>query len=147
MSYKSTKVIPLGSTTFRQWKAESHCKYIHGYRLLSKIWFNADCLDKNHWVFDFGDCKDLKALLEEQFDHTFCCAGNDPELQTFKRLEEMGLMQLRVMQDGVGIEETARWVFNIANKYLEERTKGRVSASKVEVWEHEGNSAIYEIKK
>ena len=147
MSYLATKVIPLGSTTFRQWRADSHCKYIHGYRLLSKIWFSAEYLDKNHWVFDFGDCKVLKQMLEDQFDHTFCCALNDPNLETFKRLQEMGLMQLRVMEDGVGIEETAKWVFNLANNYVEERTKGRAWVSKVEVWEHEGNSAIYKIDK
>jgi len=139
----ATKLIPLGSTTFRQWRADSHCQYIHGYRLLSKIWFKSKTLDKNHWVFDFGDCKDLKRALEHQFDHTFCASSDDPELEIFKRLNDAGLIQLRVMSDGVGIEETAKWVFNKANDYVSQRTGCRVSVEKVEVWEHEGNSAIY----
>jgi len=147
MIYLSTKIIPLGSTTFRQWRADSHCKYIHGYRLLSKIWFTADKLDKNNWVFGIGDCKRLKYMLEYQFDHTFCCAADDPEIETFRRLEERGLLQLRVMEEAVGIEATAKWVFNLANNHVEDRTRGRAWVSKVEVWEHEGNSAIYEIDK
>ena len=48
MSFESTKVIDLGSCAFRQPQAESHCKFIHGYRLKAKFWFTADKLDKNH---------------------------------------------------------------------------------------------------
>ena len=144
MSHQATKVIPLGSTTFRQWRADSHCKYIHGYRLLSKIWFACDKLDENNWVFDFGNCKELKELLEHQFDHTLIAALDDPKLQDLQQLEVKGMIQLRIMKEGVGIEKTAQWVFNAANNYAKEKTNGRARVKKVEVWEHEGNSAIYE---
>ena len=53
MRYVSTKIIPMGSTAFRQWRADSHCKLIHGYRLQCKLWFTADELDDKNWVFDF----------------------------------------------------------------------------------------------
>jgi len=144
MKYLSTKVIPMGSTAFRQWRADSHCKFIHGYRLQCKLWFSADALDDRNWVFDFGDCKDIKAALEDQFDHTTCVAADDPELHSFQHLADRGLIQLRIMQDGVGIERTAEWVFNKANEIVEAKTQGKVKVTKVEVWEHEGNSAIYE---
>ena len=68
MSFESTKVIDLGSCAFRQPQAESHCKFIHGYRLKAKFWFTADKLDKNHWVVDFGGLKELKKLLENQLN-------------------------------------------------------------------------------
>ena len=147
-SFKSTKIIPMGSTAFRQWRAGSHCKFIHGYRLQTKIWFGLSAgatLDDKNWVFDFGGCKEIKKLLEDQFDHTFCAAADDPELETFKQLDASGLIQLRVM-DGVGIEKTAEWVYQAISKYVKESTNGRVKIDKVEVWEHEGNSAIYDTR-
>lgn len=144
MKYLSTKIIPMGSTAFRQWKADSHCKFIHGYRLQCKLWFSADNLDERNWVFDFGDCKDIKTALEEQFDHTTCVAADDPELHSFQHLADRGLIQLRIMPDGVGIERTAEWVYNEVSEIITARTQGRVKVSKVEVWEHEGNSAVYE---
>jgi len=144
MRYISTKVIPMGSTAFRQWKADSHCKLIHGYRLQTKIYFTADSLDDKNWVFDFGGCREIKKVLEKQFDHTTCVAGDDPELETFKLLSEKGMIDLRIMEEGVGIEKTAEWVYNAVSNYVKESTNNRVTVTKVEVWEHEGNSAIYE---
>ena len=144
MRYVSTKIIPMGSTAFRQWRADSHCKLIHGYRLQTKIYFTANSLDERNWVFDFGGCKEIKNLLEKQFDHTTCVAGDDPELETFKLLSDKGMIDLRIMEEGVGIEKTAEWVFKTVSKYVKESTNGRVNIIKVEVWEHEGNSAIYE---
>ena len=134
----------MGSTAFRQWRADSHCKLIHGYRLQTKIYFTSDSLDERNWVFDFGGCKEIKKLLEKQFDHTTCVAGDDPELETFQLLSEKGMIDLRIMEDGVGIEKTAEWVFKEVSSYVSLSTGGRVRVTKVEVWEHEGNSAIYE---
>tara|TARA_Y100000004_G_C8848358_1_gene383627 strand:+ start:370 stop:846 length:477 start_codon:yes stop_codon:yes gene_type:complete len=149
--YISTKVIPLGSTAFRQWKADSHCKFIHGYRLTAKVWLTAPNLDERNWVFDFGGFKNIKKILENQFDHTTLIARDDPELGTFKVLDSNGLIQLRVMEQGCGIEKFAEWIYKTINDYLfhnysdEDKqiyTEARVI--KVEVWEHNNNSAIYE---
>ena len=72
MPFQSTKIIDLGSCAFRQPKAVSHCRFIHGYRLKAKFWFESDKLDSNNWVVDFGSLKPLKKKLENQFDHTLC---------------------------------------------------------------------------
>lgn len=144
MRYISTKIIAMGSTAFRQWRADSHCRLIHGYRLQCKIWFTSDELDERNWVFDFGSCREIKNLLEKQFDHTTVVAADDPELETFKLLESKGMIDLRIADKGVGIERTAEWVYNTVSKYVKNTTNERVRILKVEVWEHEGNSAIYE---
>ena len=144
MRYVSTKVIPMGSTAFRQWRADSHCKLIHGYRLQCKLWFTAEELDDKNWIYDFGGCKEIKNILEKQYDHTTVVAADDPELDTFKLLSEKGMIDLRIAEKGVGIERTAEWVYENANKFVTEQTNNRVRIIKVEVWEHEGNSAIYE---
>ena len=144
MRYVSTKVIPMGSTAFRQWRADSHCKLIHGYRLQCKLWFTAEELDDKNWIYDFGGCKEIKNILEKQYDHTTVVAADDPELDTFKLMSEKGMIDLRIAEKGVGIERTAEWVYENANKFVTEQTNNRVRIIKVEVWEHEGNSAIYE---
>jgi len=144
MRYISTKIIPMGSTAFRQWRADSHCKLIHGYRLQCKLWFTADELDDKNWIYDFGGCREIKKLLEKQFDHTTVVAADDPELDTFKLMSEKGMIDLRIAEKGVGIERTAEWVYETTNKFVTEQTNNRVRVIKVEVWEHEGNSAIYE---
>ena len=141
----STKVIPLGSTAFRQWRAKSHCRLLHGYRLTAKIYFYAENLDETNWIFDFGNCKEIKTILENQFDHTTCVATDDPELDMFKLMDDKDMIDLRIMENGVSIEKNSEWIFNTVNDYVKNKTNNRVSVIKVEVWEHEGNSAIYEV--
>jgi len=142
--FTSTKVIPLGSAAFRQPYARSHCRFIHGYRLQAKFWFSCNHLDNNNWVVDFGSLKELKTKLEETFDHKTVVAINDPELETFKLLAQKRIIELVVMEDGVGIERFAEFCYNMANDYVDDLTQGRCWCEKVEVWEHEGNSAIFE---
>lgn len=144
MSYESTKVIELGSCAFRQWRAEhSHCRFIHGYQLKAKLWFAGEELDDKNWIVDFGGLKDLKRVLQEQFDHTTVVAADDPKLETFKELDRQGIIQLRVMEDGVGIERTAEYVFKVADEYVDKLTDGRCWCAQVEVFEHEDNSATF----
>lgn len=140
--FSSTKIIELGSCAFRQPQADSHCRFLHGYRLTAKFWFEADRLDKNNWVVDFGGLKGLKKLMKDQFDHTTCISRTDPKLEQFKRLRDEGVCDLRVM-DGVGIEKFAEYCHTVANEYVDELTDGRCKCVKVEVFEHENNSAIY----
>lgn len=140
--FQSTKIIELGSCAFRQPNAESHCKFIHGYRLTAKFWFEADRLDTNNWVVDFGSLKGLKKLMQDQFDHTTCIAQTDPKLDMFKKLRDAGVCDLRIM-DGVGIEKFAEYCHTVAQAYVDELTDGRCRCVQVEMFEHENNSAIY----
>jgi len=142
MKFVSTKIIDLGSCAFRQPYADSHCKYLHGYRLRAKLWFTCNQLDSNNWVVDFGSLKKLKTILEDTFDHTTVIWENDPELDTFKALHKKGIIDLRIFKEGVGIEMFAKHVLDKANNYIKENTNNRCSVSKVEVWEHEFNSAL-----
>jgi 6-pyruvoyltetrahydropterin/6-carboxytetrahydropterin synthase len=142
--YQSTKVIELGSCAFRQWRADhSACRFVHGYQLKAKLWFGGESLDNKNWIVDFGGLKSLKEALQYQFDHTTCVAGDDPELDLFKEMERRGVIQLRIMPDGVGIERTAEYVWRVANDHVKQLTNGRCWCEKVEVFEHEDNSATY----
>jgi len=153
--FQSTKVIKLGSCAFRQWRSgldgarphagnnSKRCSYVHGYELKAKFWFECSSLDDKNWAVDFGGLKDLKSILQQQFDHTLCVAEDDPLMPTFLDLHHNGGCDLRIM-DGVGIEKTAEWCFNAADRFIREHTNHRCWVSKVEVWEHSENSAIYQ---
>jgi 6-pyruvoyltetrahydropterin/6-carboxytetrahydropterin synthase len=144
MSYQSTKIIELGSCAFRQWRAtHSHCRFLHGYQLKAKIWFGCSSLDERNWCVDFGGLKELKAKLQHVFDHTTTVAADDPELATFEELDRKGIIQLRVLEKGVGIERVAEVVHSIANRYIKSLTTDRCWVDKVEVFEHEENSATF----
>lgn len=141
-NFLSTKTIELGSTAFRQPNAESHCKFIHGYRLKAKIWLACKELDKNNWVFDFGSFKELKTSLEKTFDHKLVIDKKDPAKSVFRELERYGAVDI-VEMDGVGIEKFAEYVFDCTDNYVRAKTSQRVWCEKVEVFEHENNSAIF----
>lgn len=144
MKYQSTKVIELGSCAFRQWRAtHSHCRFLHGYQLKAKIWFSGSALDEKNWIVDFGGLKELKSKLQHVFDHTTTVAADDPELAMFEELDKKGIIQLRVFDKGVGIERAAELVHDMADSYVRSLTNGRCWVEKVEVFEHDDNSATY----
>jgi len=145
MSFISTKTYNhnIGlSCAFRQWRAKhSHCKFMHGYALSVRINFKGQLNDRN-WVYDFGDLKFVKEFLQETFDHKTVIAEDDPELETFKELDEKGLIQLRVIPH-VGCEKFAEYICKMIAPQIVVNSNERVKLMSVEVREHSGNSAIY----
>ena len=145
MSFISTKTYNhnIGlSCAFRQWRAKhSHCKYMHGYALSVRINFKGMLNDRN-WVYDFGDLKFVKQFLQDTFDHKTVIAEDDPELETFKELEEKGLIQLVVIPH-VGCEKFAEYICKEIAPQIVVNSNERVKLMSVEVREHSGNSAIY----
>lgn len=130
------------STAFRQWRAESHCRHVHGYALGIKFIFAAQEVDRCGWVVDFGGLKDLKALLEDTFDHKLLVASDDPCLQTFNALHAMGGAHV-VIVPATGCEAFARMIYDAAEQWLlDAGFSPRVWLVSVEVSEHGGNSAI-----
>lgn len=133
------------SCCFRQWKAtHSHCSKLHGYSLGVRLVFECQTLDDRGWVQDFGGLKPVKKWLQETFDHTVLIAVDDPCLSDFKRLDERGLINLRIVEC-VGCESFARLICNQVNKILGETEQLNSTARiySVEVFEHGANSATY----
>ncbi len=128
--------------THRQWKAKSHCKYVHGYSREFYFEFESAELSEEFWVMDFGGLKEIKEWLSYHFDHTFLIAEDDPELETFKELDKKQLIQLRVLPNP-GMEGTAKFVYEQINPIIQKITNKRVWISLVEVRENEKNSAKY----
>jgi 6-pyruvoyltetrahydropterin/6-carboxytetrahydropterin synthase len=149
--YTSTKLFDGYSTVFRQWKAEdTHCRFLHGYAISFRVWFEGE-LDHRNWVWDFGGMKRSKTQINGMspkdyftwlLDHTTVIAMDDPYLESFKQLSSEGLIQLRIIPS-TGCEKFAEHLYTKINTFLKEETEGRVKAIKVEVYEHEKNSASY----
>lgn len=157
------------SCCFRQWKADhSHCSTLHGYSIGIKLIFKSETLDEKNWVMDFGGLKAFKAWADHMFDHTMLIANDDPHLDKFIELNNIGggyndsgVVNLRIV-DGVGCEAFAELAYNVMNTILNDFQDGstieiegqeftarylvskNVELVSVEVFEHAGNSAIYE---
>ena len=146
MAYYSTKTYGhnIGlSAVFRQPKAHSHCKFLHGYSLAFKFTFGASNLDERNWVVDFGGLKTLKKWLEDSFDHKLVLDRDDPMMYKFAELENAGLAEITVL-DGVGVEKFAEHAYEFASNLVKEMSQGRCWVVSCECAEHGANSAIYE---
>ena len=149
--FTSTKVFDGFSCCFRQWKATTtHCQYLHGYGVSFKVWFEGD-LDHRNWVWDFGGMKRAKTLIDDMqpkawmdymFDHTVIVAKDDEYLDYFMKLEEYGIIQLRIVE-ATGAEKFAEFIFHKLNNFVKTETQERVKVKQVEFREHGKNSAIY----
>lgn len=143
MRFRSTKRFHNLPCAHRQHGHAGHCRFIHGYSRSVTFTFEASELDANHFVVDFGALKDLKAWLEDLFDHTLLINADDPELPTFRELHERGVCDLRVLPN-VSMEGSARYVFDHADTLIREKTQGRAWVVKVELAENDKNSAEVE---
>lgn len=143
--YQSTKTYGHDrgfSCAFRQWRADSMCRLIHGYALGFKFVFESTELDIRNWVVDFGSLAPLKTILEQNFDHTTIVAEDDPELEWFQEAGRRGLLRLVVFPAG-GCEKFAEFVYEVAEQWLKDAGYSpRVRLVSVEVSEHGANSAI-----
>ena len=157
------------SCCFRQWRStHSHCSLLHGYSIGIKLIFESETLDDRNWVMDFGGLKAFKEWADWQFDHTTVVALDDPHLDKFLELAKLGLQDqggicdLRIVP-AVGCEKFAELTYCTMAEILEAYHEGRswthpdgrvfearypvgagVRLRSAEVFEHAGNSAIYE---
>jgi len=149
--FQSSKVFDGFSTVFRQWKAkETHCRFVHGYGISFKIYFEGELDDKN-WVWDFGGMKRAKtridglqpkAWMDYMFDHTMIIAEDDPELEAFKQMDKAGVAQVRIIP-ATGAEKFAEYIYSNINEFVKTETNNRVKVTKVKFMEHGKNAAYY----
>ena len=149
--FQSSKVFDGFSTVFRQWKAEeTHCRFIHGYGISFKVYFEGE-LDGRNWVWDFGGMKRAKTLIDgfqpkvwmdHMFDHTVIIAEDDPEVEAFKQMDQAGVAQVRIIP-ATGAEKFAEYIYNKLNEFVKIETKERVRVIKVKFMEHNKNAAYY----
>jgi len=154
--YLSTKVFDNYSVAIRQWKAQhSHCQLLHGYALKFKCWFASNepdvdkQLDDMNWIVDYSGFKPapygngLKAWMDHMWDHTLLIQKDDPYADVFEQLGQMGLAKVHLLEK-MGAESNAKLVFDKFNEVLSKTDAGRCKCIKVECFENDKNSSIYE---
>ena len=101
------------------------CERLHGHNWRIRVHARAARLNPIGMVVDFADPQRMIADLCARFDHR-----NVNEVPPFTEMNTTA-------------ENLARWFYEEANRRLGESEGGRVSVSRVEVWENEGSLAIY----
>lgn len=133
-------ISPQLTACFRQWKAEgTHCRFIHAY----KVWFELDFNQDIHVVFNLYP--ELKQYLTEwflsNFNYKTFVSENDPELDTFKLLNQNNAISLIIIPE-VGCERFSEYVLDKVNHILKHDFDLDVKCVRVETWEHEKNSGV-----
>src|SRR5262245_46084632 len=127
---------------FRNWRANSHCKYFHGYDLVFSVTFACEehYLTEEGWVVDFGGFRYLKDILDGHFDHKTLVAEDDPLRPYMEKLHEVGGIDM-ILMPATGCEAFSRWLYEEARKQIRimERTSF-VHIRHASVQEHGGNS-------
>lgn len=154
--YQSTKTFghDVGlSCAFRQWRAHSHCRFIHGYSLAIKFTFETNEPDNCGWVVDFGGLKSLKTMMEDTFDHKLLVAEDDPLLPELKRLGQKywdgerlvaGPAADVIVVPATGCEAFAKMIYECTEQWLlDAGFSPRCRLVSVKVSEHGANSATY----
>ena len=133
------------SVAHRQWKSESHCKYIHGYGRIIDITFHCKKRDEKGWVMDFGNLKEIKDWMFNIWDHSLLVAHDDPHRADLWKLDQEGVLKLFIMPEayGPGIEDSCKYIYDKVTAMIKVETDGRVGIKKVRIYEHEFNWAEY----
>jgi hypothetical protein len=79
------------------------------------------------------------------FDHTTLIQADDPYRDLFEQMQMEGICKVHFLER-MGAESLARMVFEKFNDVLSKTDAGRCKCIKVECFENDKNSAIYEEK-
>lgn len=132
------------SCTYRQWRAQSHCQFDHGYALAFEICFQSNNLDHLNWVIDFGGLKPLETWLRENFDHRKYVAADDPQMSWYREGVLRGTIDEIIVVPAISCECFAKMVFDHVYEMLASLpNQSEVKVEYVKVNEHPGNGAIY----
>ena len=141
--YRSTKTFTNLPCAHRQWRHEGHCSKIHGYSRSFHFTFGAKSLTECGFVVDFSDLKDIRKWLVSMFDHTLLLNQDDPLLRDKNFMALDGDAFTLIILPNVGMEGTAKYVFEHVNTLILNKTDERAWVVSVEVRENDKNSAIF----
>ena len=80
--------------------------------------------------------------MDHMFDHTILVAEDDPQLEGFLQMNDIGVAQVRIIP-ATGAEKFAEFIFHKLNNFVKTETQERVRVAQVEFMEHNKNTAIY----
>jgi 6-pyruvoyltetrahydropterin/6-carboxytetrahydropterin synthase len=113
-----------------------------------KFYFGTDQLDTRNWAADYGGLKELKSVLESQFDHTLLVSEDDPELEFYREMQRRNIAKLTILPN-LGCEVLADQLYRYVNGVYIPDLWGpgeakRLWCYRVEVRETQANMAFRE---
>jgi len=113
-----------------------------------KFYFGTNDLDVRNWAMDYGGLKELKKILEDQFDHTLLVSEDDPHMDIYKELEKRKLAKLTILPK-LGCEGLSDQLYKFVNGVYIPDMLGQAEAERlwcfrVEVRETQANMAYRE---
>jgi len=116
-----------------------NCRHVHGHSYLATVEMalTARTLNKYGFVKDFGDFKELKKWVDDNWDHAFLVADDDFSMRDF--LKEDG-QQHFVFEGNPTAENIAKVLFGKASEILNDSCS---KVTKIIVKETATSEAIY----
>jgi len=123
----------------RQPNHDGHCSYIHGHNWSICATFASSKKDSNGFIVDFGKLKYLKQWIDENLDHACVICKNDPILD----IGQINKFFKFLLVDDASCEGLSEFIFNEFQKLIHKNENGRVSLTKITLFEDSRNSAEY----
>jgi 6-pyruvoyltetrahydropterin/6-carboxytetrahydropterin synthase len=136
---KTYRDIPL---SHRQPFHSGRCSRIHGHSWSITITFEAESLDTNGFVIDFGDLHFIEDWIDQHLDHGIVLCSNDPEKGKLEKLATDGLFQITWVSSA-SCEGIAQFLFETFQSMVETKTQGRARIQSLHLEEDSKNSALY----
>ena len=129
----------------RQHRHDGHCAFIHGHNWSFTFTFGCRELDECGFVVDFGKLKDLRAWIDDTFDHACLFNEDDPMLDELvdQRAPDGRLLFKAYVIDQCSSEGIAKHIHEKANVLIREMSGGRAFVLSTRVTEDSRNSATY----
>jgi len=130
----------------RQHRHDGHCAFIHGHNWSFTFTFGCRELDECGFVVDFGKLKELKAWIDNTFDHACLFNKDDPMAQ---QLADMLAQDGRALFKPYLVEQCssegiAKHIFEKADALIKRMSDGRAFVVRTLVTEDSRNSATYQ---
>lgn len=145
MKFNITKRYPEICVGHRIHNAGTHCALLHGYARTVEVTVGTNQLDERGWVYNLGDMRFIKTILEDSWDHKFLISSDDPLLSDFKTLEQKKAISLNVMDAKLGhgpsLEGSCLYLSDLIGPQIVTLSEGRAHLLKIEIWEKTDNRA------
>lgn len=143
--FTCTKVFAAFPFAHRAPNHAGHCSLIHGHNWDFEFTFAAKFRDANGFVLDFGSLANLKAWLNNHFDHTLVLNEGDPLLQSLQKLGDVFALPAKIVKvPDCSSEGLAGWLHEGVGAWVARQTENRVRVIRTKVTESPVNSATYE---
>ena len=136
---KTYRDIPL---SHRQPFHAGKCSRLHGHSWAITLTFEAEELDENGFVIDFGDLHFILDWIDEPLDHGILLCANDPLKEDLEILQSKKLLRV-LWVESASCEGIARFLFETFDPMVREKTNDRASLQSLHLEEDSKNSATY----